>query len=235
MTDRSERDDVYEQPAYRAPEVARILIVPLSTVRAWSFDQRHASGDNARRFQPLIQPSDRKNRLLSFHNLCELHTLAAIRRHFHVPMAAVRDALRYLGREMGTARPLLASDFLTNGIHLFISRADQLVNVSRDGQIELGKEFVDDLSRVARNDAGQVIRLFPSTRSSPATDDAPRVVVIDPRISFGRPVLTQGGVRTEVIQDRFLAGDSPSEMASDFDVSESVILEALRFEQRLAA
>jgi uncharacterized protein (DUF433 family) len=59
--------------------------------------------------------------------------------------------------------------------------------------------------------------------------------VIDPRVSFGRPVLAQGGVRTEVIQDRFIAGDSPREMAEDFGVNEAAILEALRFEQRLAA
>ena len=61
------------------------------------------------------------------------------------------------------------------------------------------------------------------------------MVVIDPRIAFGRPVIAQGGIATEVIHQRFIAGDSPKEIASDFEVSESIVLEALRFEQRLAA
>jgi uncharacterized protein (DUF433 family) len=60
-------------------------------------------------------------------------------------------------------------------------------------------------------------------------------VVVDPKLGFGRPVLARAGVTTEVIQDRFLAGDSPREMAQDYAVDESDIWEALRFEQRLAA
>ena len=228
--------DLYEQPAYKGPEAARMLAMPLSTVRAWCFGQRHTSGEPSRRFRALIRPADSRRKLLSFNNLCELYTLATIRRYYHVSMPAVRDAITYLGTELGTTRPLLSSDFLTNGIHLFIHRADQLVNASRRGQLELGADFVKDLSRVSRDASGKVIRLFPVTRLSPsADDDVSHVVVIDPRVSFGRPVLARSGVRTEVIQDRFIAGDSPSEMAEDFGVNEAAILEALRFEQRLAA
>jgi hypothetical protein len=181
--------DLYEQPAYKGPETARMLAMPLSTVRAWCFGQRHISGEPARRFRALIRPADTKRKLLSFNNLCELHTLAAIRRHYHVPMPAVRDAIAYFGAEMGTTRPLLSSDFLTNGIHLFIRRADQLVNASRRGQIELGAEFIKDLSRISRDASGKVVRLFPSTRLSPGADDAARVVVIDPACRSGGPCL----------------------------------------------
>lgn len=227
--------DIYEQPAYKGPEVAHILAMPLSTVRAWSFGQRQSSGQPLRWFRALIVPADANRKLLSFNNLCELYTLATIRRHFHVPMPAVRDAIAFVGVELGTERPLLSSDFLTNGFHLFIQRADQLVNASRQGQVELGAEFVSDLSRILRDPSGKVVCLFPSTRRSSTAGGTPRVVVIDPRVSFGRPVLAHGGVRTEVIHDRFIAGDSPGEMASDFGVDEAAILEALRFEQRLAA
>jgi uncharacterized protein (DUF433 family) len=38
-----------------------------------------------------------------------------------------------------------------------------------------------------------------------------------------------------VIFDRFGAGDSPAEMAGDYGVGEDEIVEALRFEQSLAA
>jgi uncharacterized protein (DUF433 family) len=227
--------DLYDQPAYKGPEAAHMLAMPLSTLRAWSFGQSHASGEVARRFRALIRPADFKGRLLSFNNLCELHTLAAIRRHFHVPMPAVRDAIAFVGTELGTKRPLLSSDFRTNGIHLFVKRAGQTLNASRRGQFELGTEFVRDLSRISRDANGKVVKLFPSTRLSAGERDQSHAVVIDPKVSFGRPVLARGGVRTEVIQDRFIAGDSPREMAEDFGVDEAAILEALRFEQRLAA
>lgn len=229
------RLDIYDQPAYRVPEAARLLVVPLSTVRAWSFGQRHASGDASRRYKPLIAPADPRARLLSFLNLCELHMLAAIRRTHSVPMPAVREALKYVARELGTERPLLSADFLTNGLSLFIQHAPLVVDASRDGQVEFDREFVADLSRVARDDSGNIVRLFPVTRLTSARSEVGRVVMIDPRISFGRPVLARGGISTEVIQDRFLAGDSPEEMAADFGVPHADILEALRFEHRIAA
>lgn len=226
--------DLYDESAYRGPEAAHMLAMPLSTVRAWSFGQRHPSGESGRRFKPLIQPADAKRKILSFNNLCELYTLAAIRRHYFVPMPAVRGAIAFLQKELRTERPLLSSDFLTNGIHLFIQHAGQIVNTSRQGQVELSI-FMQDLSRISRDATGKVVKLFPSTRLSASSTDVKPAVVIDPKVSFGRPVLVQVGVRTEVIQDRFMAGDSPREMADDFGVDEAIILEALRFEQRLAA
>ena len=58
---------------------------------------------------------------------------------------------------------------------------------------------------------------------------------MDPRLAFGRPILLKAGVTTDVIKDRFMAGDSVAEMAEDYRVTESEIAEALRFEQKLAA
>jgi uncharacterized protein (DUF433 family) len=182
----------------------------------------------------LIAPADPKRKILSFNNLCELYTLAAVRRHYHVPMPAVRHAIAFVGEALGTPRPLLSADFLTDGIHLFIQRADQLINASRRGQIEL-KAFMNDLARITRDPTGKVIKLFPATRATPSPQGIEHIVVIDPKVSFGRPILARSGVRTEVIQDRFIAGDSPREMAEDFGVDEAMILETLRFEQRLAA
>jgi uncharacterized protein (DUF433 family) len=55
-------------------------------------------------------------------------------------------------------------------------------------------------------------------------------VVVDPLRSFGRPALADVYVRTEVIADRYGAGDPIEEMASDYRVSPRQIEEALRFE-----
>jgi len=213
-----------------------MLALPVGTLKAWSFGQsyRHEDGTH-KRFRALIDPADAKAKLLSFNNLCELHTLAAIRRHYRVPMPAVRSGLSHVRKQLQAARPLLRSDFLTNGVHLFIKHAGVVVNVSREGQTSLSPEFERDLLRIERDARGTAVRLFPATRDAPGVADQPRFVVIDPRLAFGRPILANAGVTTAVIQDRFLAGDSPREMAEDYRVDESDIWEALRFEQRLAA
>ncbi|MCI4430438.1 MAG: DUF433 domain-containing protein [Burkholderiales bacterium] len=228
--------DLYDEPAYRAGEAARMLALPAATVKAWCFGHDYLQSDGTpKRFKAVVTPADAKDRLLSFNNLCELHMLAAIRRHYRVSMPSVRTSLSYVRKVLQTPRPLLAGEFLTNGVHLFIGRAGAVLNTSREGQAALSPDFQRELQRVERDKHGSPIRLFPATRALAAALDSPRSVVVDPKLGFGRPVLARAGVTTEVIQDRFLAGDSPREMAQDYAVDESDIWEALRFEQRLAA
>jgi uncharacterized protein (DUF433 family) len=229
------RAPVFDIPAYPASEAARILNLPVATVKAWCFGQayRSASGER-KRFQPVIQAADEKGRLLSFANLCELHVLSAIRRRHKVPLPKVRDSVEYLRSQLGADRPLIERDFRTNGIDLFVEHASQLLNVSQKGQEALRGDFELALARIERDHSGTPIRLFPFSRPSSGFEQ-PKSVVIDPRLSFGRPVLANAAVPTEVIFDRFQAGDSMGEMAKDYGVDEKEIEEALRFEQRRAA
>jgi uncharacterized protein (DUF433 family) len=57
-----------------------------------------------------------------------------------------------------------------------------------------------------------------------------KVVVVDPRVSFGCPVLAGTGIATDVIAKRYKAGDSIAELADDYDRSQSEIEEAIRCE-----
>jgi uncharacterized protein (DUF433 family) len=78
--------------------------------------------------------------------------------------------------------------------------------------------------------------LYPFTRRYPAGgDSAP--VEINPRVSFGRPVLRGRGVPTAVLADRFKAGDTLKELANDYETSTEEIEEAIRceFDRRAAA
>lgn len=236
MRTREPHLSIYDSPSYRAREVAYLLAVPDSTVRAWCFGQisRSPSGA-ATRFAPVIRPADSRKRLLSFSNLCEVHILAGITRKHRVPLQRVRKAFAFVRERLNSNRPLLEKDFQTNGLDLFLESSGQLVNVSQSGQLALRGEFEQALARVERDRLGSPVRLFPFTRVPGRSPEQPNVVAIDPRIAFGRPVVARARVATEVIADRFGAGDSPAEMAQDYGVGEEEILEALRYEQRLAA
>lgn len=240
MTSPNTSPSLHDEPAYRSAEAARLLALPRETVKAWAFGQDYVHQDGRpKRFVRLIDAADPKHKLLSFANLCELHVLAAVRRHHRVPMPSVRASLDFVARELGTPRPLIAQEFLTNGVELFVEHAGQLLNTSQKGQQALRGEFERALSRIRRDDRGMPVRLFPYTRrtSSSESADQPDAIVIDPRLAFGRPALVRAGVTTEVIEDRFRAGDSPRDMADDYGVDETDILEAIRFEleQRRAA
>lgn len=222
---------VLHEPAYHASEAAHILGLPAATVRAWSFGHDYAQPDGTRqRFARVIEPAELRQRLLSFSNLRELHLLSVIRRRHRVQLPQVRKAVAYMQKQLGEKRPLLSARLRTNGVDLFVESAGQLLNVSKQGQQALREDFERALGRVDFNPRGVAVRLFPYTQRGHDEPVPPRAVVVDPQRSFGRPVLVGACVRTEVIKDRFLAGDGIAEMAGDYGVAPAAIEEALRFE-----
>lgn len=86
------------------------------------------------------------------------------------------------------------------------------------------------LLRIERDEAGLARRLYPPTRDDGA---GPRTVVIDPMRRFGRPVLVSANIETSAIADRFFAGDDLGALASDFEITESDVNDAVRFEYLL--
>jgi len=233
----TKRVPVFDNPAYPVNEVARILNLPASTVKAWCFGQNYAAPSGEKKISnPVIRPADVSRRLLSFANLCELHVLSGMRRHHKIGLHKMRDSIDYLRKKLRVDRPLIDRQFHTNGVDLFVEHAAHLLAVNREGQIAMRGDFEQALARIERDNRGAPVRLFPFSRTAQSGIEQPRAIVIDPRLSFGRPVvLTRATVPTEVIVDRFCAGDSPAEMAKDYGVDEKDIEEALRFEQRLAA
>jgi uncharacterized protein (DUF433 family) len=217
------RQDPREVPTYRLAEAAHYLQLPPATLRAWACGQAN--------FKPVIEVPDQdtKPTLLSFLNLVELHVLGALRRQHQVPLPHVRSALRYLKRESpGSSRPLANVKLLTNGLDLFVERYGKLINATRDGQVEIRALLQAHLRRVDSDDRGVALRLYPFTHGREL--DGPRSVVIDARVSFGRPTLAGTGIPTGIIAERFKAGESPAELAADYRRTEAEILEAIRCE-----
>ncbi len=60
-------------------------------------------------------------------------------------------------------------------------------------------------------------------------------VVVDPRVAFGLPIVVHGGARVEDLVDRFQAGDSVAEIATDFSVPSDEVEDVIRLATRTAA
>jgi uncharacterized protein (DUF433 family) len=85
------------------------------------------------------------------------------------------------------------------------------------------------LKRVDRDKFGKVMRLYPFTRA-PRLPEAPRIVVIDPTVMFGRPVITGTRVATAMVYQRWKAGEGIEVLAEDYARPIPEIEEALRCE-----
>lgn len=221
--------DPRELPAYSIAEAAHYLNVPAATVRYWATGQKD--------YLPLIQVPEGNPTLLSFINLVELHVLAAIRREHSVPMPKVRSAIDYLkqitSNKNDRRHPLVSRQLETDGLDLFIEHYGKLVNISQAGQIAMRDMLSAALHRIQRDEFGLPIKLYPFTRSQ--IEDAPAMVVIDPTLSAGRPVIAGTGLATEIIAERYKAGESVSELADDYERKEAEIEEAIRCELKTAA
>lgn len=214
-------DVIRTTAAYSMGEAAHYLNLPPTTLRAWCLGQRG--------FRAVIRLDGKSPWALSFLNLVEAHVLAAIRREHKVPLPAVRKALKYVQDHLDLHRPLVQAAFETDGVSLFVERLGQLINASKEGQTAMREILQAHLRRIERDGKGLPIKLFLFTRRD-GTAQAPSPIVVDPRISFGRPVLVGRSVPTAVLADRFKAGDSLRELAEDYEAPSEAIEEAIRCE-----
>lgn len=226
--------DIRHMPLYSPAEAARFLRLPASTVRAWAFGQGYkARHGEPRQFEPVITTADPVKRRLSFVNLVELLVLAAIRKQHQVKLQQVRSAVEFLRKRFPSKHPLADNDFQTDGIDLFVEKYGKLLNISRDGQIAMKHVIQQYLQLVERDASGVPFKLHLPRRANAPEPLA--AVVIDPERGFGRPVLDGKGIRTEVIVERWKAGESIASLADDYALSASMIEDILRSEQSLAA
>jgi len=222
--------DIREIPVYTITEAARHLNIPLPTLRSWVKGRHYPVGKygEQRFFHPAIILSDLDRSQLSFINLIEAHVLDGMRRQHSVPFYNVRAALDYLKTQYPSKHPLADYWFQTDGFDLFIEDLDkQLINVSRKGQLEM--DIVRAyLKRIDRDVKGVPARLYPVVKTRSLQD--PPLVVIDPLVSFGKPVLVGSGIPTSIIAERFYAGDSTDTLAKDYGRERSEIEEAVQYE-----
>ena len=194
--------DSRERPAYTLAEAAHYLGVPVPTIRYWATG-RDGCGS-------LIETPAHRPTLLSFLNVAELHVLAAVRRQHGVSMPKVRSAIDYLARHTRRAwdrrHPLISARLETDGLDLFMDQYGRLVSISQAGQTVMREVMTAALQRIERDDRGVPARLYPFTRNR--IDDAPVLVVIDPTLAGGRPVIAGTGLATGILAERYKAGES---------------------------
>lgn len=221
--------DPREAPAYPLAEGARYVKIAPATLRSWVLGRAYPKREGTGHFKPLIALPDRKKRLLSFWNLVEAHVLRALRTEHGVSIKAVRTAIGFSERSLGIDRLLLSRDLCTHAGDLLLEKYGELVNLSRSGQMALRLLLQAHLRRVEWDEDLFPLRLFPIVRD--AAPEAPRLIAIDPRIAFGRPVIYRRGISTAAITGRIDAGESVDDIAADYELEPNEIEEAVVYEQ----
>jgi len=218
--------DLREVAVYSLAEAATYLKMPVATLRSWALGRTYPTESGEGFFKPLFEIADNARRKLSFYNLVEAYVLDVMRRQEHrISMLHIRKAIDYLKKHLSLTRPLVEQQFVTNGVDLLVEIYGNLVNISQDGQLALKEVLKQYLRDIKRDTSGLPTKLYLFKRPEQHV-----AVVIDPRISFGYPVLDGTGISTAVLAQRYLAGDSIDDLADDYGSPKNAIEEAIRRE-----
>ena len=218
-------------------EAATLLDVPRSTFAAWVHGYRRESPGRAPvTGQPIVLsvPARRGQPVIPFLGLAEGLVLSAFRRA-GVPLQRIRPALERLDQEMGVHHALASDRLATDGAEvlydygamLMPGGVRELVSV-RDGQRVFAPIVSEHLRRVRYGDDHWAERL-----ELPGYGLAR--VMVDLRISLGRPVLERSRVLVEDVIHRWIAGDSVAELVDGFGLLGPEVEDVIRTATRRCA
>ncbi len=213
------------QPAYLLSDAARYLRMSPSTMGDWLRADAPVT---------LLPPSE--GRYLSFENLVEIHAMLALRAE-GFSMQKVRKAiatLRSLNGGSDIEYPFASRRLLMDKSSIYLEKFGELISLTEPRQLAMERILRQFLERVdfAPDDLAE--RFYPFT-SPVRGDDAPRRIMIDPRVSFGAPVIRGSGVKTAIVVAQFRAGDKVEDIAEAYGRTTEEIQEAIRCEMPEAA
>lgn len=221
--------DLRELPRYSMRDAAAYLRISRSTLQTWVTGRSYDRQDGQARSRPILKRPDPKDLRLSFTNLVEAWVLRALRQTYALKMSRVRTAISHAEKQYGVERLLLSEQLRAAPGQVFLDRYVELVELGSGGQAAMREILAAYLDRVVY-ERGVAARLYPLAHVGSAA--APRVVLIDPRYAFGRPVVESKGIRTAVIGERFEVGESISDLCADYGLEPAEVEEAIRYESR---
>ncbi|GAA1637655.1 hypothetical protein GCM10009744_28660 [Kribbella alba] len=205
-------DARFDLPIFTKTETAMHLGLPPTTLRYWL--QTGA-----------LQAAEREHSsqaTMTFASVVEAHMLRQLR-VAGLSLRAIRDAAIRLRSEVGRPYPLAWKRLAHDG-------RDLLMEITAEGRDPSWERIRDSQGGLAG-----VVELGLEPISWAPDDYANRLrlvayrgaqVIVDPRFSFGQPILERAGVRVEDVVDLARAGESYQVIADEFGI-ETTEVEAL--------
>lgn len=215
---------------YTFPEASRFTQADPRDIRRWVHGYRFGPKGATRFSRPLWEPQV-EGEAIGFRDLLEIRFVKEFVRS-GVHLSVVRAAIRNASELFGTAYPLTTLRFLTDGKRIFHEALEAEKAEGALTDVAARQYVFDSIIRPALyvgieyHDDGSARRWFPLKN---------KAIVLDPRIGFGAPVLTDYGVPIDTIAAAVVAEGSVGRAARLFDVPRAVVSLAMRFEQRLPA
>ena len=216
---------------YSLREARRLTGVPGPTLTRWVKGYARRRKGEQIVYDPLLAPSlpqlDEQI-ALSFRDLIELRFINRLR-ELKVPWSEIKATIEAARGLLDTDYPFGTRRFATDGRRLFsevVDRPGFLLRL-RTNQITFDRLFSPNLYSEIEFEKDEAVRWRPEAGR--------RFVVLDPRRSFGKPILDEHGIPTAVLASAVRAEDSIERVADWFELPDDAVQAAVDFERKLAA
>jgi uncharacterized protein (DUF433 family) len=218
---------------YTVSEASRLTNVSPQRIRRWlkgyEFRVKHGRHRSPAVWNSQLDPIDHAI-ALGFLDLLEIRAVDA----FISAGVSWKDLRRIHSearRWLDTAHPFCTNRFATDGHTIFMELQEKNHGVMLWGMRDVQRVFDKVIRPFLKNvefDSGKVpSRWWPRGKS--------RQVALDPRRSFGHPIIFREGIATKVLARSARANDSVEEVARWFQINPASVREAVDFEQALGA
>lgn len=217
-----QRDPALGLGVYNLTEVARYTQLHGSRVRAW-FKGRTSGAGRGHVFCSDYRPV-RNGQAVSFYDLIDV-LVAGQFRELGVSLHIVRAAYSLLQHRFDTRHPFCHRDLYTDGKKIFLLTADELDDSVLSEVVSNQQFFSHVRDYLTQVDYGEASAMAERWRIAAG-------IVLDPRISLGKPVIAGTGITSFVVANAYKANREDVGLVADlFDIDEADVLRAVEFER----
>ncbi len=219
--------ELVTMPLYGYADADYLAGVSRGTARRWLSGYTYARVDGQKTVQPPVAHApDADHAAVSFIDLVEVIAIGGLK-SAGFSLRGIRLVVENCQVILEVPRPLTTLRFKTDGREIFVDRGDVLLEIGRRKRNQAWTEFLDPFLRTLDYTNDLASRWWPMGKQGP--------IMVDPAFGYGLPVIAGSGVRTEIILERFRAGDLEQQIAEDFNLKPVEVERALQFELQRAA
>lgn len=214
--------EALQQPLYSYAEADYFAGTSRGTAKRWLAGYHYRkSGEPRVGRPPVTRDSGREEGGVSFLDLVEVVAIGGLKRSGFT-LQEVRELVENTQELLEVKRPLVTVEFKIGGHEIFAEEHASLVRVLHGRGQRAWEEVLAPFLESLDYSNDMVRRWWPLGKAGR--------VCLDPEYAFGLPIIFGSGIRTEIILERFEAGEEREEVAQDFNISPSDVDSALRFE-----
>ena len=239
-----DEDPVLGRGVYGAADALRLInfrrrpdaptrSISRQTIARWLRGYSYSRDGEVRHSDPLWHPdyaNEDETIELSFRDLIELRFVKAFR-DVGLSLPTIRECFMRAVEAVKDERPFSTQRFRTDGKTIFL----EITHDVREGELLDLKRRQGAFHRLVAPslhdlefDAAIVARWFPLGKSR-------KTIVIDPTRAFGRPIVVEGGVPTEILSEAVEIEGSPEKVAKLYEVPLDAVRDCIAFQRQLAA